>query len=309
MSVQPQLARNKGLQHHIAVVLSQQDDVLYKNRNFTQSLTTDDDDSLFIKRTEHIQHLEKDIHENEKNCLRAKIARVANFKDIDPVDSRGDQSLICRLMCDYEGLEWDTQFNKNFQKPLSNFVDIVLEKCNPYFRELLQDTSLAQNSETMDRVSSVDDVPVDTISKSDELTPLQLFDTVRHTQDVQPWSQRTLPVYLGLILYRTLCQKGYSSKGQRFDPETESHAVAARFQNMFFELPGSVADFFRRIWILDEVTNTQSNNEKINDLVQECKAVIHTYHLQGTLSVYFSPKQLERVFAVTRGPYVSLPVK
>jgi hypothetical protein len=112
-------------------------------------------------------------------------------------------------------------------------------------------------------------------------------------------SARTLlPLAQGLILYRVLSQALHDGLVQNME---HAQHYARHFRSLFFEFGDHVASFFTSTWVLDHCAQLYVPASS----VQALRDAVHTLHLQGVLRSYFSARQLERLFCVTRGPYVS----
>lgn len=312
--------RNSLLQEHLNVVLNEKDVVLYRNSAFTSTLTTEED-SLRSERRRYILELEQTLVAKEVDVLRQKV--VAHFPDGKASGPLNPKSLLALLFRGFCGWTFD-QFAALYGRNLHEFVHRIFQQASGGSgggRDSIVDAPLENFVPTLLRdTSSVDDLGsafvLEPASSSSDNATASSGETVQkalfldETSANASWSQNTLVLCLGLIMYRVLAQTRAKSAHEAVRNEV------GVFRKLFFELSDPIASFFSNLWILDTFSDSEPRASDYPDsaalggspepgTVQQARDELHTLHLQGALRPYFSSQQLKRIFDVTRGPYVS----
>eukprot|EP00750_Incisomonas_marina_P002852 INCI12725.1.p1 GENE.INCI12725.1~~INCI12725.1.p1 ORF type:complete len:369 (-),score=44.60 INCI12725.1:329-1294(-) len=309
--------RNSLLKEHLNVVLNEKDVVLYRNSAFTSTLTTEED-SLRSERRRYILELEQTLVAKEVDVLRQKV--IAHFPDGKAAGPLNPNSLLALLFRGFCGWTFG-QFASLYGRNLHDFVHRVFQQASGGAgggTDSIVDAPLENFVPTLLRdTSSVDDLgsafllgnpssSSDNSASSGETVQKALF--LDETSANASWSQNTLVLCLGLIMYRVLAQTRAKSA-----QEAVRNDVGV-FRKLFFELSDPIASFFSNLWILDTFSDSDVSASDpdsaggglpVAGRLQQARDELHTLHLKGALRPYFSSQQLKRVFDVTRGPYVS----
>ncbi len=295
--------RNKLLKEHLQVVLHEDDTVLYSNSMFTSQLKTKEESTLRSERQKYLKELKTSLEQAETAVAVDKITQ--HFGDrlatTQPV-------LLKKLFQDCLGFTPQTftdlyalnlhAFAKALLRDRQRGANSEVQPLGDFFPALLRDTSSVDDWEDDDLVGGGGDDDGDGVGRA-------LFGDGGRGRGSSLWGQNRLCLCLGLVLYRILAQT----------PITEHEAALGRFRQLFFEVSDALVGFFASLWELDDLQ--QQRQQSASGTAREGAAAaedpraqsirdrVHTLHLQGALRTYFSVEQLQRLFHVTRGPYVS----